>query len=436
LIVGHEEISLSRNGSGTYNLPAGNPVAGGTVIQSTWANSTLSDIGNEITNSIPRDGQAGPTASIPMGGFKLTNLGAGTLATDSTQLAQVQNGAVAQLTSVAGTNAITAITAPSFAAYVDGQLFHLIPANTTTATGVTLAVNGLAAIPIATAQTTTLIVGELVAGVAYLLRYVGSTANFYIVGGGTFQTSLRIAGITALLAPLASPALTGTPTAPTAAGGTNTTQIATTAFVANAYGTRKPTRQVFTSGTGTYTTPANVTEIRVRMIGGGGGGGGNSTDGSSTAGGNGGASTFGTSSAGGGHGGGAGQGGSQGTGGTGGTNANADFSIAGGTGGVAANVGGAVGPGGSGAFGGAGQTNGAAGAANSGAGGAGAVVQASADGGGGGGSGGYLEVTFASPAATYSYAVGAGGASGSAGTGGGGGGAGGSGIIIVDEFYT
>lgn len=33
------------------------------------------------------------------------------------------------------------------------------------------------------------------------------------------------------LAPLASPALTGVPTAPTAAGGTNTTQIATTAFV-------------------------------------------------------------------------------------------------------------------------------------------------------------------------------------------------------------
>jgi len=34
-----------------------------------------------------------------------------------------------------------------------------------------------------------------------------------------------------LKAPLASPALTGTPTAPTATGGTNTTQIATTAFV-------------------------------------------------------------------------------------------------------------------------------------------------------------------------------------------------------------
>ena len=37
-------------------------------------------------------------------------------------------------------------------------------------------------------------------------------------------------------AALASPALTGTPTAPTAAGGTNTTQLATTAFVAAAIG--------------------------------------------------------------------------------------------------------------------------------------------------------------------------------------------------------
>lgn len=40
--------------------------------------------------------------------------------------------------------------------------------------------------------------------------------------------------ITTTYAPLASPALTGTPTAPTATAGTNTTQIATTAFVTSA----------------------------------------------------------------------------------------------------------------------------------------------------------------------------------------------------------
>jgi hypothetical protein len=55
--------------------------------------------------------------------------------------------------------------------------------------------------------------------------------------GGADELELSQAQITglvaalALLAPLASPALTGTPTAPTASGGTNSAQIATTAFV-------------------------------------------------------------------------------------------------------------------------------------------------------------------------------------------------------------
>jgi hypothetical protein len=47
-------------------------------------------------------------------------------------------------------------------------------------------------------------------------------------------TEANVTGLVAdlaLKAPLASPALTGTPTAPTAAGATNTTQLATTAFV-------------------------------------------------------------------------------------------------------------------------------------------------------------------------------------------------------------
>jgi hypothetical protein len=41
---------------------------------------------------------------------------------------------------------------------------------------------------------------------------------------------------------IASPALTGTPTAPTAAAGTNTTQIATTAFVQAAIRSCLPSR--------------------------------------------------------------------------------------------------------------------------------------------------------------------------------------------------
>lgn len=51
-------------------------------------------------------------------------------------------------------------------------------------------------------------------------------------GTAWVNNTLAEAGI----APVASPALTGTPTAPTAGDGTNTTQVATTAFVQNAVG--------------------------------------------------------------------------------------------------------------------------------------------------------------------------------------------------------
>ena len=72
-------------------------------------------------------------------------------------------------------------------------------------------------------------------------------------------------------AKLASPSLTGTPLAPTATLGTNTTQIATTAFVAAASAADV---QIFsTAGSATWTKPAGKTMVWVRMYGAGGGGG-------------------------------------------------------------------------------------------------------------------------------------------------------------------
>jgi hypothetical protein len=48
---------MSRNSSGTYTLPAGNPVVTGTTITSTWGNTTMSDIANALTDSLSRSGQ-------------------------------------------------------------------------------------------------------------------------------------------------------------------------------------------------------------------------------------------------------------------------------------------------------------------------------------------------------------------------------------------
>lgn len=55
---------MSRNSSGTYTLPAGNPVVTGTLIESNWANSTLSDLATAITDSLSRSGQGGMTAAL------------------------------------------------------------------------------------------------------------------------------------------------------------------------------------------------------------------------------------------------------------------------------------------------------------------------------------------------------------------------------------
>jgi len=234
-------------------------------------------------------------------------------------------------------------------------------------------------------------------------------------------TSVAFPGSTSGTATIVATAVAGSPTLtlPTLTG---TVGLATR------------TVQVFTSSSGTYTTPTGCRGIWVRCVGGGGGGGA-----ISGAGGNGGQTTFGTSLlvANG------GAGGSTPTGGfgSGGTATGGDINISGGQGGAGPQpVIGSYAPGGSGGNtpfgGGAGQSQAASagtdGATNSGGGGSGASGGASAGSSGGGGAGGYCEKLISSPSSTYSYAVAAAGAAGSGGTAGG---AGGSGVIVVHEYY-
>lgn len=84
------------NGAGTFVLVAGNPVVTGTVISTNWANNTLSDIANGLSNTITKDGQTTPTANIPLGGFKITNSAAATTNGDLVRFEQISNLAQAQ----------------------------------------------------------------------------------------------------------------------------------------------------------------------------------------------------------------------------------------------------------------------------------------------------------------------------------------------------
>jgi hypothetical protein len=55
---------MPRNASGTFSLVSGNPVVSGTLIDATWANNTLNDIANEMTDSLSRSGEGGMLAPL------------------------------------------------------------------------------------------------------------------------------------------------------------------------------------------------------------------------------------------------------------------------------------------------------------------------------------------------------------------------------------
>ena len=79
---------MSRNGSGVYNLPAGNPVVTGTTIASTWANNTMNDLAAALTDSVAADGQTPMTGNLDLNTHKIVNLVAGSAAGDAIEFAQ------------------------------------------------------------------------------------------------------------------------------------------------------------------------------------------------------------------------------------------------------------------------------------------------------------------------------------------------------------
>ena len=85
---------MSRNGSGTYTLPAGNPVVTGTTISSTWANNTLTDLATAMTGSLASDGQTTATGNLKMGNNRITGLADGIASTDAATVSQLPSAAL------------------------------------------------------------------------------------------------------------------------------------------------------------------------------------------------------------------------------------------------------------------------------------------------------------------------------------------------------
>lgn len=173
---------MPRNGSGTYNLPGGNPVATQTLITSSWANTTMADLATAISNSLAKDGQTVPSANLPMGGFRHTGAGNPTDRTSYATLGFMQDGEASRVTAVAGTNILTGNLPGSPSALVTGQFIQLVPTLTNTG-AVTLNINGIGNKAVTTTAGSPLVAGSLVAGRPYLLMYDGT--KFVIIAGSS-----------------------------------------------------------------------------------------------------------------------------------------------------------------------------------------------------------------------------------------------------------
>ena len=187
---------MSFNGSGTFVINStGQPVVTGTVISSTAFNALTADLATGLSTTMTKDGQTTATANIPMGTFKFTGLSAGSAATDSANIAQVQNSFGSFLT-VSGTDTITATVSPSLTAYAAGQMFAFVAANTNTG-AVTINISSLGAKSITKNGTTALVSSDLIANYLYVIVYDGT--QFQVVGvSATTFANLTISGVLTL----------------------------------------------------------------------------------------------------------------------------------------------------------------------------------------------------------------------------------------------
>jgi len=194
--------SLGRTLGGIANAAAGRAAL----------NAAASGINGDITSL------TGLTTalSVAQGGTGATTSSAARAA-----LAAAASGANTDITSITG-SAATLTTSRSISATGDATWTVSFNGSANATAAITLAASGVSA---GTYGSVTVSAKGLV---------TAASVATPIANGGTGATTAG-AALTALgAAPLASPALTGTPTVPTAAPGTNTTQAASTAFVASA----------------------------------------------------------------------------------------------------------------------------------------------------------------------------------------------------------
>jgi len=138
---------MAYNGSGVFSII--NTFVYDTVISETAVNQNFTDIATGLSTAITKDGQTVVTADIPMASNKFTGLAAGSAATDSANLGQIQAGGYIWCGTMTGTaDAGVLSPTPAITAYAAGQRFMWKASTSANTTAMTVAISGLATIAV------------------------------------------------------------------------------------------------------------------------------------------------------------------------------------------------------------------------------------------------------------------------------------------------
>ena len=250
------ELTAPAGGSAVFYLEAGAPIELAVLLAARGASVSPDAVAVEA--GLRASGDAALQAQIDAGGgggggaVASVNGQTGVVVLDAAAVGADANGTAAGLVASEAATRAAADAARYTKTETDALLLSYLltsnftwtnlsgkPSSFTPATHAsTHAAAGSDALTLAQSQVTNL-TSDLAAkaSASALSTHIADTANPHAVTAAQVgaYTTTQADTLLAAKAPLASPALTGTPTAPTATAGTNTTQIATTAFVAAGY---------------------------------------------------------------------------------------------------------------------------------------------------------------------------------------------------------
>lgn len=187
---------MPRDGSGTFTLASGNPVVPNTIIETNWANPTLSDIAAALTDSVSASGQTTPNANLPMGGYRHTGVSDPTSRNQYATLGMMQDGRHQRAVISSGVNALVGSLVGGATSYSAGQLITFAPVADNTGP-CTLSLNGIAPVSLISPLGNALGPGDLRLGNLYMAAYTGSAWRILFdlsVTGGAFRLQASVTG--------------------------------------------------------------------------------------------------------------------------------------------------------------------------------------------------------------------------------------------------